>query len=32
MIWLSVYAGWFSARRMLALEGVLRYVFTSDEF
>jgi putative MATE family efflux protein len=31
MIWLSVYAGVFFAVVMLALKGVLPYVFTSDE-
>ena len=31
MIWLSVYAGIVFAAVMLALEGVLPYVFTSDE-
>ena len=31
MIWLSVYAGVVFGALMLALEGVLPYVFTSDE-
>ena len=31
MIWLSVYAGIVFGAVMLALQGVLPYIFTSDE-